>query len=261
MGIQVEFNPDLALRKFNTSERLAEECIPEKIEEGKIYEFLKKGQRLYWLYGEIPLRITEGDQKLSRPLASVIIIEEIHFIKENEAWTKGKYKIIKILGENDNYFDGYEVRKEKPVEKKKVGAGFGVILIKDNKILLGMRHPDPDKADSAFRSAGEWSLPGGKLDFGESLEEGAIREVEEETSIKIKNPKVLSIHNCKNEHAHFLTAGLLAEEWEGEAKVMEPDEMIKWEWFDINNLPYPRYFPSFEVIENYLQNKFYIKKQ
>lgn len=145
-------------------------------------------------------------------------------------------------------------------EKKRVGAGFGVILEKDGKILLGMRHPDPDKADSAFRSAGEWCLPGGKLDFGETLEDGAIREVKEETGIIIKNPQVISVHNCKNEHAHFLTAGMVAQEWEGGAQVMEPDEIVEWKWFDINDLPYPRYFPSFEVIENYLQKKFYVKR-
>ncbi len=145
-------------------------------------------------------------------------------------------------------------------EKKRVGAGLGVILEKDGKILLGMRHPDPDKADSAFRSAGEWCLPGGKLEWGESFEEGAIREVKEETGIIIKNPQVISVHNCKNEHAHFLTAGLVAREWESEAKVMEPDEIIEWKWFDINNLPKERYFPSFEVIENYIQSKFYIKR-
>lgn len=145
-------------------------------------------------------------------------------------------------------------------QKKRVGAGFGVILIRDGKILLGMRHPDPDKADSAFRSAGEWCLPGGKLDWGESFEEGAIREVKEETGITIKNPQVISVHNCKNEHAHFMTVGLIAEEFEGEAAVMEPDEIVQWDWFDLNNLPEPRYFPSFEVIENYLQKKFYIRR-
>ena len=62
---------------------------------------------------------------------------------------------------------------------KTVGAGFGVILERKGKILLGKRHPDPDKADSVFRSAGVWTLPGGKLDWGESLEDGAIREVKE----------------------------------------------------------------------------------
>jgi 8-oxo-dGTP diphosphatase len=145
-------------------------------------------------------------------------------------------------------------------EKKKVGAGFGVIIIKENKILLGMRHPDPNKADSAFRSSGEWCLPGGKLEWGESLEEGARREVKEETGIDIENPKVISVHNCKNEHAHFMTVGLLARKWKGDAKIMEPDEIIKWQWFDLNDLPYPRYFPSFEVIENFIKKKFYIKR-
>ncbi len=145
-------------------------------------------------------------------------------------------------------------------EKKRVGAGFGVVLVRDGKILLGKRHPDPDKADSAFRSAGEWSLPGGKMEWGETFEEGAIREVLEETGISIKDPKVISVHNCKNEHAHFMTVGLEATEWEGEAQVMEPDEMTEWGWFDLTDLPRPRYFPSFHVIENYLQKKFYIKR-
>jgi 8-oxo-dGTP diphosphatase len=145
-------------------------------------------------------------------------------------------------------------------KKKKIGAGFGVILERNGKILLGKRHPDPDKADSAFRSAGEWSLPGGKLDWGETFEDGAIREVKEETGIMIKDPRVISVHNCKNEYAHFVTVGFLTNNWEGEAKVMEPDEITEWQWFDLNNLPSPRYFPSFEVIENYLNKKFYIKR-
>ncbi|MFA6476470.1 MAG: NUDIX domain-containing protein [Candidatus Paceibacterota bacterium] len=146
-------------------------------------------------------------------------------------------------------------------EKKRVGAGFGVILEKDGKILMGLRHPDPDKADSAFKSCGEWCLPGGKLEWGESFEDGAIREVKEETDIDIWNPQVISVHNCKNEHAHFMTVGLVACDWQGEAKVTEPDEIVEWQWFDLNDLPSPRYFPSFEVIENYLEKKFYIERK
>lgn len=144
--------------------------------------------------------------------------------------------------------------------KKRIGVGFGVILIKSGKILLGKRHDDPDKADSVFRSAGEWCLPGGKLEWGEAFEKGAIREVKEETGITIKNPKVISVHNTKNKYAHFVTVGLIAEDWIGEVKVMEPSEITKWQWFSLKKLPYPRYFPSFMVIDNYLKNKFYIKE-
>jgi 8-oxo-dGTP diphosphatase len=146
-------------------------------------------------------------------------------------------------------------------EKKKVGAGFGVIVLNnEGKVLLGKRHDDPVKADSALRGEGTWSLPGGKLDWGETFEEGAIRETKEETGLTIFNPKVISVHNCKNEHAHFMTVGLLAERYEGEPQVMEPDEMTKWEWFDLDKLPQPGYFPSYEVIENYKQGQFYIKR-
>jgi 8-oxo-dGTP diphosphatase len=144
-------------------------------------------------------------------------------------------------------------------EKKKIGAGIGVILIRNGKILLGKRHPDPYKADSAFRSAGEWCLPGGKLDYGETFEQGAIREVKEETGITIYDPKVISVHNHKNEYAHFVTVGLIAKKWKGQASVTEPDEITEWQWFSLKKLPYPRYFPSFGVIKNFLKKKFYIE--
>lgn len=111
MGIQAEYNPDLALRnisEFRAGRRKLEECVTERLETGRIYDFLKKGQRLFWLSGEIPLRETDG-KKLSRPLASVIILEATHFLIKGETWTKGKYKVIKILSNSKNiYFEGFE---------------------------------------------------------------------------------------------------------------------------------------------------------
>ena len=38
------------------------------------------------------------------------------------------------------------------MDNKKVGVGFGVLIQRDEKILLGRRHDDPDKADSVFRA-------------------------------------------------------------------------------------------------------------
>jgi hypothetical protein len=93
MGIQVEFNPDLALRdisEFKNGNRKKEECIPEKIEEGKIYNFLKKDQRNYWLFGEVPLLQTKGNDILSRPRASIVILEATHFFVQGvtlDIWT------------------------------------------------------------------------------------------------------------------------------------------------------------------------------
>jgi len=140
---------------------------------------------------------------------------------------------------------------------KRVGVGFGVMILKDGKVLLGKRHDDPEKADSELHGEGTWTMPGGKLEYGESFEEGAIRELMEETGIKLKSLKVICVNNDMNEHAHFVTIGLFSDDFKGEPKVMEPDEITEWRWFDLNNLPSPIYFPSKKVLENYREGVFY----
>jgi len=57
-----------------------------------------------------------------------------------------------------------------------------------------------------------------------------------------------------------LDFGLFPDSFSGKPKVMEPDEITEWDWFDINNLPSPIYFPSAKVLENYKQKKFYISR-
>jgi len=111
MGIQVEFNPDLALRdlsRYDTGERDSEECIPKPLEAGQTYSFLKQGQRNYWLDGEIPLLITEGDGKLSRPIAGIVILEATHFKKDDEIFTRGLYRVVRVFDHDDPtaHFDG-----------------------------------------------------------------------------------------------------------------------------------------------------------
>lgn len=118
MGIQVEFNPDLALRNISESKkgtRKPEECIPENLNIGEIYSFLKRGQRLFWLSeddewsrGELPLCETAGEGKFSSPRASVKILEATHFLENKEVWTRGKYKVIEIFRDNKIHFNGFK---------------------------------------------------------------------------------------------------------------------------------------------------------
>ena len=145
-------------------------------------------------------------------------------------------------------------------KKKKVGVGFGVLILKNNKILLGKRHEDPEKASSLLNGAGTWTMPGGKLEFGETFEEGAKRETLEETGILLKTVKVICVNNDMVETAHFVTIGLFSDDFEGEPQVLEPDEITEWQWFDLNELPNPIYFPSAKVLENYKNKKFYISQ-
>jgi len=140
---------------------------------------------------------------------------------------------------------------------QKPRVGFGVMILKEGKVLLGHRHQDPEKASSLLHGEGTWTMPGGKLNFQEKLKEGAIREVFEETGIKVRNLKIISLSNDIVSDAHFVTIGFLAEEFEGEVKVMEPDEITEWKWFNLNDLPSPLYFPSEKIIKNYLAKEIY----
>jgi len=114
MGIQIEFNPDLALRnisEFKSGNRKIEECIPENLKAGEIYLFLKEGQRNYWFDGEIPLIETRGDQNLSRPKASILILEATHFKENGKTYTKGKYKVIEVFNDDKIHFEGFNKQK------------------------------------------------------------------------------------------------------------------------------------------------------
>ena len=142
---------------------------------------------------------------------------------------------------------------------KKVGAGFGVMILREDKVLLGKRHHDPNKASSLLNGAGTWTMPGGKLDFQESFGDGAYREVKEETGLEIAKDKLklISVSNDMVEEAHFVTLGFLCQSFVGEPKALEPDEITEWLWFDLDDLPKPLYFPSEKVLSNYKDKKIY----
>lgn len=73
-------------------------------------------------------------------------------------------------------------------------VGIGIVVHKDENILLIKRAQPP--------YAGSWSLPGGAQDLGETVFEGAFREVLEETGIKTHDHRFIdivdSIHHDKN---------------------------------------------------------------
>ena len=115
------------------------------------------------------------------------------------------------------------------MDKQRPKIGVNVFVIKDNKLLLGQR--------KNTSGDGDWGLPGGHLEFGESLIFGASRELGEETGIKAKNLKFLNMVNDPNPDYHYLHLSFIAEDFEGEPKLTEPDKCYGWEWFDLTALP------------------------
>lgn len=64
-------------------------------------------------------------------------------------------------------------------------VGVGVVIVCNGKILLEKRKKEPGK--------GKWSIPGGLVELGESLEQTVIREVHEETCLKVEKPELIDV--------------------------------------------------------------------
>jgi 8-oxo-dGTP diphosphatase len=64
-------------------------------------------------------------------------------------------------------------------------VGVGGVIIVDGRALLIRRGSEPLR--------GEWSIPGGTLELGESLEEGVARELREETGLEVRVLEVIEV--------------------------------------------------------------------
>lgn len=123
-----------------------------------------------------------------------------------------------------------------------VKVGIGVLVFKDGKILLGKR--------KGSHGAGEYGGPGGRLEFGESIEDCIKREVKEEVGIEVKNIKFLCVSNIKKyKDKHYVDIGVTADWSLGEPKIMEPDKCEGWDWYDLKALPEPLFAAEYNYLE------------
>lgn len=115
--------------------------------------------------------------------------------------------------------------------------GVGVILQREGLVLVGER--------IGSHGAGSWALPGGHLEFGESIEHCARREVLEETGLTIDVMRMGPFTNdvFAAEGQHYVTLFVLASCPQGQARVLEPTRCRRWDWFDWHALPQPLFQP------------------
>lgn len=116
-------------------------------------------------------------------------------------------------------------------------VGVAVIIIKNNKVLLGKR----------FGSHGEgtWQFPGGHLEFNESLENCAKREVSEEVGLEIANVRFGALTNdiFHQENKHYITIFMVADYLDGQPQNLEPQKSREWDWFEWSKFPKEIFLP------------------
>ncbi len=138
----------------------------------------------------------------------------------------------------------------KKTNNKLVRVGIGVLVAnKEGKILLGKRKCE--------HGQNTYSMPGGHLEFGESFEGCAKRELKEETNLDGYDFEAVSLNNRISDSKHYVTIGLIAKGIKGSIKLMEPDKCDGWNWYNKDNLPKPLFEPSERIIENYFGKIFY----
>jgi 8-oxo-dGTP diphosphatase len=130
------------------------------------------------------------------------------------------------------------------MNERAVRVGVGVFVIKDGKFLLMQR--------KASHGEGTWSLPGGHLEFGESFEDTARREVKEETNLDIKNIRfgaVLNNHFIE-ENKHYVSVWMISEWAHGKEHITEPDKCTAFGWHTFEDLPEPLFLPWQQFLES-----------
>ena len=109
-------------------------------------------------------------------------------------------------------------------------VGVGAIITRNGRILLEKRKNDLGR--------GKWSIPGGLVELGESLEQTVIREVQEETGLVVDAPELVDVvsqvtldENGKVKY-HFVIVDYFVKLKSGTASAASDAEELEWVLFD-----------------------------
>lgn len=129
-----------------------------------------------------------------------------------------------------------------PTAQASLGAGV-VVTDAAGRVLLGL-HP-----------SGAWELPGGKVDPGETIEEAAVRELAEETTLVADPADVevigILLDTMTSAEVTRLTAVAVVRAFSGAPAVAEPDKIERWEWTPPDRLPAPLFAPSAQALRTW----------
>lgn len=141
-----------------------------------------------------------------------------------------------------------------------IGVGVGAAIFnREGKLFLTLR------GKKAKNETGKWEIPGGSVEFNETLENAIKREMKEEYDVDIAIIDLLDVcsHIITDEHQHWVSPTYICKIVTGKPKIVEPEKCDAIGWYSRNeavNLPlsiitkhdftaldkkYPNSFPKF----------------
>ena len=105
-------------------------------------------------------------------------------------------------------------------------VGVGAVIVEDRRALVVRRATPPLK--------GEWSIPGGVLEVGETMRQGAAREALEETGLEVEVGEVLEVFDrilpdaAGRTEFHYVLIDFLCRRKAGEARAGGDVSEVRW---------------------------------
>ncbi|MDD2851488.1 MAG: NUDIX hydrolase [Desulfuromonadaceae bacterium] len=99
-----------------------------------------------------------------------------------------------------------------------------------------------------------WALPGGFVDYGESLENAAVREAREETSLDISNVRLLGCYSdpTRDNRMHTISTVFIAS---GHGIPRAADDAVNLAIFKLDSLPSQLCFDHARILEDYSRQR------
>jgi len=125
-------------------------------------------------------------------------------------------------------------------------VGVGGVVVRDSKVLLIRRGKEP--------LYGRWVVPGGTVELGETLEEALVREMEEETCLRVAPVLVLTVFDRIEREGervvyHYVIVDFLCRWLSGEARAAS--DALEVAWASADQLPgYDLPAKALEVVED-----------
>lgn len=135
------------------------------------------------------------------------------------------------------------------MEKKLPIVSIDVLVIRDNKILLGLL-----SKDWLYEGKRMYGVPGREIYFNETMGQALKRNIKEELNCEVKEYKIISVNANYALGGHYIGIGIVAE-IVGEVELLKKDDWDTWEWFDEDALPDNLFPPTKNLLDSYKQNK------